>query len=118
MQKVSFLHCIADQTTYVIKQVNIKSMKKEERENTVKEVQILASLDHPSIIRYYDSFIDKPTRTLNIVMEYAPKGTLFDVIENRSGQKFPESTIWKYFIQCLYGLNCMNSFDLLKVTNR
>jgi serine/threonine protein kinase len=96
-----------DNRIYVIKQVNINGMKKEERESTIKEVQILASLDHACVVRYYDSFISKTDKKLNIVMEYASKGTLHDIIQERKGKKFPEKLVWQYFIQILYGMNCM-----------
>ena len=92
-----------------MKQINIQGMKKNEREATLKEVQILASLDHPCVIRYFDSFISKSDKKLNIVMEYAAKGTLFEVIDKRNDKKLPEKQIWTYFLQALYGLNCMFS---------
>ena len=43
-----------------------------------QEVHILASLEHPFIVRYYDSFVE--SHKLFLVMEYAPNGTLATVL--------------------------------------
>ena len=40
-------------------------------------------LKHPNIIRYYDSFLSSDATHMYIVMEYAPGGTLHDLIEMR-----------------------------------
>ena len=45
-----------------------------EQSAAVNEVQILAALDSPFVVRYYDSFLDE--NCLNIVMEYCPGGDL------------------------------------------
>lgn len=108
------LLCGVDGKIYVIKQINIQGMTKVEQLDVVKEVQILASLDHACIVKYYDSFISED-RKLNIVMEYAARGTLSNVLlnqnrdtkQNEDGRKLPENTIWRYFIEILHGLNCM-----------
>lgn len=43
----------------------------------LKEVEVLKAIDHPNIIKYYDSFADE--NYLYIVMEYAQKGDLHAV---------------------------------------
>lgn len=68
-----------DNQVYVIKQIRgIRTMSKEEQQEALREVQILSSLDHPNIVKYYDSFICTGGSSLNIVMEYASSGTLHD----------------------------------------
>ena len=49
----------------------------------MNEINILAMLKHPNIIAYFDSFVDE--KSLMIVMEYAPGGTLFEFIQERNG---------------------------------
>jgi NIMA (never in mitosis gene a)-related kinase len=66
----------ADNGFYVIKQLQISSLGPKEQQEAINEVRILASLDHPNVTRYYDSFIDDGV--LNIVMEIAEHGTLHD----------------------------------------
>lgn len=50
------------------------------------EVTILKSLHHPNIIQYLDNFNSKTT--FSIVMEYATKGTLQELIEKERKNSF------------------------------
>ena len=43
-----------------------------EQQDAINEVQILARLDSPYVVRYFDSFIDE--KCLAIVMEYCENG--------------------------------------------
>ena len=45
----------------------------------MQETHILASLEHPFIVRYYDSFVE--LRRLVLVMEYAENGSLHTVLQ-------------------------------------
>ena len=56
----------------------------------------MALLDHENIITYNTSFVDG--EYLNIVMEYAPRGDLYQVIkEQRCRKKYiSERDIWTY----------------------
>lgn len=47
------------------------------------QVEVLSILKHPNIIAYFDNFVEE--KSLMIVMEYAPGGTLFEFIQDRSG---------------------------------
>ena len=58
-----------DHKEYVIKKINLEGMTKEERLEAVKETQVMDSLKHENVVRYYQSFIDDD-KSLNIVMEY------------------------------------------------
>lgn len=72
-----------------------------EKENALNEVRILASIQHPNIISYKESFMEDRTSTLCIVMEHADGGDLLQKITlARSGKqpKIPEQTCWSYFI--------------------
>ena len=47
--------------------------------NEIKEeVDILTKLDHPNIVKYYETYID--TKYMYLVMEYCSGGELFDKI--------------------------------------
>ena len=55
-----------------------------EIEQVLKEIPILASLNHKNIIRYKHSFSHQQTNTLIIIMEYADDGDIESKIkENR-----------------------------------
>jgi calcium-dependent protein kinase len=43
-----------------------------------EEVEILTKLDHPNIVRYYETYDDE--KYMYFVMEYCPGGELFDKI--------------------------------------
>ena len=58
---------------YVMKQIQLNQMSKEEQFEAVNECKIMASLKSKYIVKYYDSFIDKTT--LNIIMEHCNRGT-------------------------------------------
>ena len=52
------------------------SLKSKEKENALNEVRILASIDHPNIISYKNTFFDEISNSLCVVMEYAPDGII------------------------------------------
>lgn len=87
----------------MIKQIHISNLSKKEQEDAIKEVNILASLNSPFIVKYYDSFIDDSK--LNIVMEFAERGNLCDKLQSQHGRKLSENTVWTYFIQIAMALH-------------
>lgn len=73
------------------------------RDLVLQESKILQVLDHPNIIAFHRAFMDKKD-SLNIVMEYAPHGSLEDLIKQRkaSNEPFSEDEILNFFTQiCL-----------------
>ena len=62
--------------------VAIKVLNKERlKENILaikEEVRILTRLDHPNIVKYYETYDD--TKYMYLVMEYCSGGELFDRI--------------------------------------
>ena len=79
----------------------------------LQEVHILASLEHPFIIRYYDSFVDE--RKLFLVMEYASNGSLHTVLQQHQKMQTPieEIVVWQYVLQLLLGLHAIHSRRVL-----
>ena len=67
----------------VIKQLSIDVFSNSDRISTLNETKVLSMLKHPNIIKYHDSFLSPDATSMYIVMEYAPGGTLLDVIEQR-----------------------------------
>ncbi|MCF0124257.1 MAG: protein kinase, partial [Clostridia bacterium] len=65
-----------DGKEYAMKRVNIAKMDIKEREAALNEIRILASLSHPNIVGYKEAFFDEPSKTINIVMEYADDGDI------------------------------------------
>lgn len=50
---------LMDEHIYVVKTVRIVELSFKEQSEAINEVQILAQLKSPFVVRYYDSFIDK-----------------------------------------------------------
>lgn len=66
----------SDGKEYALKKVKMGNLKEKEKENALNEVRILASIDHPNIISYKDTFFDENSESLCIIMEYAMSGDL------------------------------------------
>ena len=60
---------LTDKKSVIIKQIPVEQMTKDERQVALNEVKVLAMLDHPNIIEYYENFLED--KALMIVMEYA-----------------------------------------------
>jgi len=60
---------LSDRKLVIIKQIPMEQMTADERQAALNEVMVLAMLDHPNIIRYYENFLEDTA--LMIVMEYA-----------------------------------------------
>ena len=54
-----------------MKQIKMATLSEKEIEQVLKEIHILASLNHKNIIRYKHSFNHQQTNNLIIIMEYA-----------------------------------------------
>lgn len=86
--------------------VAIKVLNKERlKENILaikEEVRILTRLDHPNIVKYYETYDD--TKYMYLVMEYCSGGELFDRIAKQKDQVFNESeaaTIMKKLLRAI-----------------
>ena len=49
---------------YAVKVVHLDEYNEKEKKNILNEIRILASLDHPNIIKYYEAFIVKDQKLL------------------------------------------------------
>lgn len=72
----------------VVKELNIDHMSQQEREETIKEAQILRNLKHPLIVRFVEVYTTKQNK-LKIVMEYAECGDVSKAITVRRNEKKP-----------------------------
>ena len=66
-------------------QVAIKVMNKNKLRDHLdaikEEVKILTNLDHPNIVKYYETYVDE--KYIYLVMEYIDGGELFDKIASQ-----------------------------------
>jgi len=63
--------------------VKVSGMSQQARQRVVQEMKILQKLDHPSIIHFYSSFLQKETESVVFITEMMASGTLKEFIQNR-----------------------------------
>ena len=115
----------SDDQIYVVKKLQIAELTREEQLAAINEVKLLAAMDHPQVVQYFDSFIDEGN--LFIVMEECDAGDLAGAIKRarakadaRQQQQqqqqpgggggggvraMPEARVWSIFVQILLGLH-------------
>ena len=106
---------IEDGNIYALKRVKFYKLSDKEKENALNEIRILASVKDKNVVSYKEAFFDEKDSSLGIVMEYADKGDLFQLINERKKTKdyFSEQEIWKVLIQLLKGLKALHDFKIL-----
>ena len=104
-----------DKKIYAMKSVNIGKLDNTEKEASLNEVRILASLNHPNIIGYKEAFYDEPSKSLNIIMEYADDGDIAHKIKDNIKRRvrFDESTLWEWIIQILEGIKYLHDNKIM-----
>ena len=65
---------------FAIKSISIKNLTQKDYNDLVKEVDIISGLDHPNIIKFYETYHDK--YFFHIVMELCQGKEVFDNIAN------------------------------------
>tara|TARA_B100000963_G_scaffold348516_1_gene356184 strand:+ start:589 stop:1887 length:1299 start_codon:yes stop_codon:yes gene_type:complete len=101
-----------DNKVYALKQVTATK-------DNLNEVRLLASLEHPNIIKFLEAFPfknrgDRVTK-ISIIMEYATRGDLSKVIKRHVASKVPlrEKRIWKYISQISSALSFLHKHGIL-----
>ena len=86
----SFKYAIKTIKKDIFNPYNIQSIK--------REIDILRSLDHPNIVKYFETYEDE--NYLHIVMEYIPGDNLFQVLTEKLNRKLTVRQISK-IMSCL-----------------
>ncbi len=106
---------LADQRFYVLKQISMGPLTPLQQRECVSEVSLLASLDSPHIVRYYDSFLDKDA--LNIIMELCEMGDVHQLLKRQSATAPPsflsENQLWHLFLHTALGLHYLHARKIL-----
>ncbi|XP_035997393.1 serine/threonine-protein kinase Nek1 [Fundulus heteroclitus] len=96
---------------YVIKEIGISGMSSKERQESRREVAVLANMSHPNIVQYKESF--EEGGCLYIVMDYCEGGDLFKKINSQKGVLFPEDQILHWFVQICLALKHVHDRKIL-----
>ncbi|NXL75392.1 NEK11 kinase, partial [Leptocoma aspasia] len=97
----------------VLKEISVGNLKPNETVEANLEAQLLSKLDHPAIVKFYASFVERDS--FCIITEYCEGGDLdFKIQEYRdSGKMFAQSQVIDWFIQLLLGVNYMHERRIL-----
>ena len=100
-----------DRHLVVVKEINVKGLSERDRQEAMKEVEVLKQLQHPHIVCMYEAFLQGGN--LNIVMEYADAGDLAQLLRNANGRRFKETKILDLFGQIAQGMYHVHSLNIL-----
>ncbi|NXO33194.1 NEK11 kinase, partial [Locustella ochotensis] len=97
----------------VLKEISVGNLKPNETVEANLEAQLLSKLDHPAIVKFYASFVERDS--FCIITEYCEGGDLdFKIQEYKdSGKIFTQSQVIDWFIQLLLGVNYMHERRIL-----
>ncbi|KAI0046488.1 hypothetical protein FA95DRAFT_1669085 [Auriscalpium vulgare] len=92
-----------------VKRIGLEGLKEEEVTQLMKEVDLVKSLSHPSIVKYEGMARDE--NTLSIVLEYAENGSLGQTL--KAFGKLNERLVASYVVKILEGLDYLHQSDVV-----
>ncbi|NXU53075.1 NEK11 kinase, partial [Turnix velox] len=97
----------------VLKEISVGDLKPNETVAANVEAQLLSKLNHPAIVKFYASFVERDS--FCIITEYCEGGDLDCKIQEykESGKTFTQRQIINWFIQLLLGVNYMHGRRIL-----
>ncbi|KFO70808.1 Serine/threonine-protein kinase Nek11, partial [Cuculus canorus] len=97
----------------VLKEISVGDLKPNETVEANLEAQLLSKLDHPAIVKFYASFVERDS--FCIITEYCEGGDLDFKIQKykESGKTFTQRQIIDWFVQLLLGVNYMHERRIL-----
>lgn len=108
------INCKTDPPEYLaIKRVNLSDMKKMSIKRIKREINLLKSLNHPNIVKFYDSFTDVASN-IYIVTEYCNYGDLSRFTGKKGKKnKLSHDDIKTFFCQFKSGLRYLLTNNIL-----
>jgi serine/threonine protein kinase len=77
------------------------------------EVEIVKSIDHPSLVKTFDIFRDSDKKRVYMVMEYVPGGELFARVANESGSLVKEGDAIRVARDLLSAVSYLHSLNIV-----
>lgn len=102
-----------EKTIYALKTIDISKMDKKTLTNSLNEIRILCSIDHPNVVGYKEAFVQDTK--LCVVMEYVGGGDLYERVTSckNKGYCITEESIWKYSTQIMNGLKALHDLKII-----
>ncbi|XP_069861509.1 serine/threonine-protein kinase Nek11 isoform X2 [Dipodomys merriami] len=97
----------------VLKEISVGELNPNETIQASLEAQLLSKLDHPAIVKFHASFVEKAN--FCIITEYCEGRDLDYKIQEykETGKVFPENQVVEWFIQLLLGVDYMHERRIL-----
>jgi NIMA (never in mitosis gene a)-related kinase len=98
---------------FVIKEIVVGHLKKEEQNAAKKEAEVLHQMSHSNITMYIESFVE--SSKLYIVMEHADGGDLSELVNSKrvSNTRWSEEEVMRMFVQICLALNHVHEKNIL-----
>ena len=97
---------------YVMKKIRLARQSERQREASLREMRLLAQLDHPNILRYKEAWLEKGC-VVCIVTSYCDGGDLMSLLQRSRGRYFREEILREWFVQAALALNHIHSHKVL-----
>ena len=94
----------------IIKEINMLDLNASDRQMALNEVKVLATMDHPNIVAYHDSF--EKDGILMIEMEYADGGNLAEFLAKQT-VRMEEKDILDILYQMVSAIRYMHAHHVL-----
>ncbi len=91
----------------------VRLLQPQKRRSVAREIAILRELDHPNIVKFYDTF--ETPKNVFVVMELAKGESLRDFLRAKPGRKLPEPEARLIFSQIVSAINYCHR---MKVSHR
>jgi len=103
---------------YVMKEMVTGSWENKDKEQSMNEINILASCNHVNIVRYAGAYIihkSLVTERILIIMEFADAGDLAIAIKRQREQQqlISEAQVLSFFVQIAFGLQYIHKKNIL-----
>jgi calcium-dependent protein kinase len=97
-----------DQMKAAVKVINKQGMKEDELEDLQNEVAMMLTVDHPHIVKYYETYDDH--KYIYLVMELCPGGELLNRVMKKGHRVSEEqaSTWFRYLMKALQHCHSQN----------
>ncbi|XP_033104672.1 serine/threonine-protein kinase Nek11-like [Anneissia japonica] len=102
-----------DEEWKVLKEIPCGELAPDETVGAMHEAKLLSRLQHPNIVRYYDSFLDG--EFFCIITEYCEGGDLSDKITawKKAGKRFDQGVVMDWFVQLVLAVQHMHKRKVL-----
>jgi len=100
-----------DGEKFVIKEIDVSRMQRQERDSAHLEAKLLAAMEHPNVVRSHESFVERGK--LCIVMDYCSGGDLYKRLQAQRGKLLREEQVLDWFVQLCLALKHVHDRKIL-----